>query len=73
MKIWVHKASKLWREGEIREYSGLEECVKTLLDTEDYGSFEPGVIVSKADDMKKDISGCEECEYDVMIYDTYIE
>ena len=73
MKIWVHKASKLCREGEIREYSGLEECVQTLLDTEDYGSFVPEVIVSKANDIKKYISGCEECEYDVMIYDTYIE
>ena len=73
MKVFVRKASDSWREGQVKEYENLQDCIDVLLETEDFGSFEPGVVVSKADDMTKDKSGCEDCEYEVMIYDTWIE
>ena len=73
MKIWVHKATDEWRKGQLKEYSDLKECIDKLLILENFGSFDPSVIVSKADDMTKEKSGCEDCEYDVMIYDTWIE
>ena len=73
MKVWVHSASDSWRDGKIREYSDLKDCIDTLLNTEDFGSFEPSIVVSKADDMTKEKSGCEDCEYEVMVYDTWIE
>jgi len=73
MKIWVHRARDSWREGQAKEYSDLKECIDILLGTEDFGSFEPSVIISKADDMTKELSGREDCDYDVMVYDTWIE
>ena len=73
MKVFVRRASDGWREGKIREYySDIGECIDALLNTEDFGSFDPSVIVSKADDMTKDKCG-EECDYEVIIYDTWIE
>lgn len=50
----------------------MQDCIDTLLENADFGSFEPGVIVEKADDMTKDKCG-EACEYEVTIYDTWIE
>ena len=73
MKVWVHKATGGWREGQLKEYADLKECIETLLGSENFGGFDPSVIISKADDMTKEKSGCEDCEYDVMIYDTWIE
>ena len=72
MKIFVRKASDSWREGSVREYADLQDCIDTLLATEDFGSFEPGVIVERADDMTRDKCG-EECVYKVTVYDTWIE
>lgn len=72
MKIWVRKARDSWREGKVKEYDNLQDCIDNLLDTEDFGGFEPGVIVARADDMTKDKSG-EECDYEVTIYDDYVE
>ena len=50
----------------------MQDCIDTLLETEDFGGFEPGVIVEKADDMTKDKCG-EDCEYEIIIYDTWVE
>ena len=72
MKVFVRKASDLWRKGQVKEYENLQDCIDTMLETEDFGKFNPGVIVEKADDMTKDESG-EACEYKVIIYDTWIE
>lgn len=72
MKVFIRKASDSWREGQVKEYENLQDCIDTLLETADFGSFEPGVIVEKADDMTKDKCG-EACEYEVTIYDTWIE
>ena len=72
MKVFVRKASDSWREGQVKEYENLQDCIDTLFETADFGSFEPGVIVEKADDMTKDRCG-EECEYEVTIYDTWVE
>ena len=72
MKVFVRKASDPWGEGQVKEYENLQDCIDTLLETADFGVFEPGVIVEKADDITKDKYG-EACEYEVMIYDTWIE
>lgn len=73
MKVFVRKASDPWRKkGQVKEYENLQDCIDTLLETADFGSLEPGVIVRKADDMTNDICG-EACEYEVTIYDTWIE
>lgn len=72
MKIFVRKASDSWREGTVKECDNFQDFIDNLLDTEDFGRFEPGVIVWKADDMTKYKCG-EACEYEVTIYDTWIE
>lgn len=72
MKVFISKASGSWGEGQVKEYENLQDCIDTLLETEDFGSFEPGVIVGKADDTTKDKCG-EACEYEVTIYDTWVE
>ena len=71
MKVFVTKASKWRRDGEVREYESLEECIKTLLKTEDFGKFAPEVIVSEPDDFLLD--NHKECDYEVEIYDTWRE
>ena len=72
MKIYVEKASKTWGEGKVKDYPNLQWCIADLFETEDFGGFVPAVIVSKGDDMTKDKCG-EECEYEVTIYDDYVE
>lgn len=71
MKIFVRKASGSWRKGKVTECENLQDCIDTLLETADFGGYEPGVIVQKADDMTKDICG-EMCEYVVTIYDDWV-
>ena len=72
MKIYVDKASDAWGKGKVKDYPDLQSCINELLETEDFGRFEPSIIVSKADDMTEDECG-EKCEYKVTIYDDYIE
>lgn len=72
MKIFVRKASGSWREGVVKECDNFQDFIDNLLNTEDFGSFEPGVIVERADDMTRDKCG-EKCDYEVTIYDDYIE
>lgn len=72
MKVFVRKASDWWRKGQVKEYENLQDCIDILLETADFGSFDPWVIVAKADDMTKEKCG-ETCEYEVIIYDTWIE
>ena len=72
MKIYISKASEPWGLGKVNEYSGLQECIETLLNNEKFGTFEPAVIVTKPCEMIMDRIG-EKAEYEVIIYDTYIE
>ena len=72
MKIYVSRASEPYGTGVAKDYESLGDCVETLLNTENFGTFEPGVIVTKADDMTEEKCG-EKCEYEVMIYDTWVE
>lgn len=73
MKVFVRRASDGWREWEVRTYySDIGECIDSLLINENFGRFDPSVIVSKADDMTTEKCG-EECDYEVIIYDTWIE
>lgn len=74
MKVFVRKASDcdLWREGQVKEYENLQDCIDTLLETADFRDFKPSLIVEKADDMTKNICG-KACEYEVTIYDSWIE
>lgn len=72
MKIYINKASDTWGKGKVKDYQDLQSCIADLFETEDFGGFEPTIIVSKADDMTKDKCG-EECDFEVTIYDDYIE
>ena len=72
MKVFIKKASDSWEKWQVKEYENLQDCIDTLIETEDFGGFEPEVIVGKADDMTKDKCGTE-CEYEITIYDTWIE
>lgn len=72
MKVFISKTSDSWGEGKVKEYSDLHECITELLETENFGRWEPAIIVSKADDMTTE--KCKEvCEYEIEIYDTYRE
>ena len=72
MKVYVSKTSDTWGKGKVKEYTDLHECITTLLETEDFGKFDPEIIVSKADDMTESKCG-EKCEYEIEIYDDYRE
>ena len=72
MKVYVTKTSDEWGTGKVQEYSDLHECITTLLETEDFGRWEPEIIVSKADDMTEEQCG-EKCEYEIELYDDYRE
>ena len=71
MKIYVTRTSGSYFAGEVREYSDLKECVDTLLDTEKYGKFEPGLVIYRArESFGANAAGCE---YEVEIYDDWRE
>lgn len=71
MKIYVTRTSGSYFAGEVREYSDLKECVDTLLDTEKYGKFEPGLVIYRArESFEANAAGCE---YEVEIYDDWRE
>lgn len=72
MKVFIRKASSSWRDGQVKEFENLQDCIDTVFETEGFGHFLPAVIVEKADDMTKEKCG-EACEYEVTIYDTWIE
>ena len=72
MKIFVHKASCTLDEGKVKEYTDLQSCVDEQLMTVDFQGWSPSVIVSKGDDTTKIKCG-ENCDYEVMIYDDYLE
>ena len=72
MKIYISRASDSWGKGKVNEYADLQDCISTLLDTETFGDFDAAVIVSRSDDMTMEKCGTE-TEYEVMIYDTWIE
>ena len=71
MKFFVTRSSERRKDGEVREYDNLDECIETLLNTEDFGSFEPGLIISRADDFYPE--KLKECDYEIEIYDTWRE
>ena len=71
MKFFVTRSSKWRKDGEVREYDNLDECIETLLNTEDFGSFEPELIISRPDDFYPEKS--KECDYEIEIYDTWRE
>ena len=71
MKVFVTRSSGWSSEGEIREYKDLDECVETLLKTEDFGNFEPGLVISRPDDLRPERE--KSCDYEVEIYDTWRE
>ncbi len=72
MKVFVTRASKWLPDGEVREYKDLNECVETLLSNEDFKGFAPGVIISRIDDIILP-ERAKSCDYEVEIYDSFIE
>lgn len=76
MKVFVTRSSGFISDGQAREYENLEECVNTLLEKENYGKFEPELVISKPATLTKlgFLPGMEkDCEYVVEIYDTWRE
>ena len=71
MKVFVTRSSKWTRDGEVREYENLETCIKTLLETEDYGKWKPQLVISTIDQLIPDFG--QDCEYEIEIYDTWRE
>jgi len=71
MKIFVTKSSEWRKDGEVKEYDNLKECIETLLNTEDFGEFEPGLIIKKPDDFYHEKT--KECDYEIEIYNTWRE
>ena len=71
MKVYVTRTSGSQFKGDVREYADLKECIDILLETEQFGKFEPGVILYKAGDMIPDYA--KECEYEVELYDDWRE
>ena len=71
MKVYVVRTSGSWFEGEVREYRDMKECIDEILEKEDFGKFEPGIIVYKTGDM--DPENARKCEYMVEIYDDWRE
>lgn len=71
MKVFVTKSSRWIPEGEVREYIDLDECIETLLSTEDFGKFAPEVIISRPDDYLPEKA--KSCDYEVEIYDSWRE
>ena len=72
MRVLITKTSSPWGEGEVKEFSDMKDCIETLFKTEDFGRFEPELVISKADDLTPEKGGVE-CEYEIEIYDDYRE
>ena len=70
MRFFVTRSSEWRSDGEIREYDNLEECIETILNTENFGMFAPELIISRPDDFLKK---SEKCDYEIEIYDTWRE
>ena len=73
MKIYITHTNTRFNEGEIRECESLDTCCASLIDTEDFGKFAPGLVVSKPDmdsPLEEKAKGCDWC---VEIYDDYRE
>lgn len=71
MKIFVTRSSEWRASGTVKEFEDLDSCINTLLETEDFGDYEPEVIVSKVSNPMFEKE--KECEYAVEIYDTWRE
>jgi len=71
MKVFVIRSSQWSEEGEVREYNDLDECITTLLETEDFGKFAPEIIVSKPDTLTPEKGRM--CDYEIELYDTWRE
>jgi len=62
-----------YKHNEVREYENLDNCVKTLLATEDFGDWFPkGIIISRPNEYGEEemASGCE---WVALVYNSYIE
>ena len=72
MKVYVERSSDPWGKGTVREYADLDECIETLLATEDFGKWYPEIIVSRPDDITVKKIG-EKVEYEIELYDSWRE
>jgi len=79
MKFYVEKASD-FRPGTVMEFQGLEECCNFLMDNCNWSDGEfrlPQLIISRPGDYKskKYIQpvGSKDCDYIVLVYDSWIE
>ena len=71
MKVYVNRSSNGFNDGNVREYDSLENCVETLLETEDFHGWSHELIIAKPDDITPDIG--KDCKYTVEIYDSWRE
>ena len=75
IKVYVIKTSQFTKKnGEIREYENLEECVNDLLKKENFGDFADDpleLVVSRPCAALSDVSGSS--DYIVEIYDDWRE
>ena len=72
MKVYVFRTSEFYgKNGEVREYKSLDDCVADLLTNEDFKGWSPELVVSRPDDITPDIG--KSCDYEVEIYDSWRE
>ena len=71
MKVYVYKTSDFTiGKGEVREYKSLDECIPTLLKTEDFDGRTPEIVISFPSDLPVH---AKDCEYEIEIYDDWRE
>ena len=72
MKAYVERARDCYGEGKVKEYPDLTSCIEEELKAGDFHGWKPSVIVSKGDVITKDKCG-EDCDWEITIYDDWIE
>ena len=73
MKVFVHKTSGMRGQGQILESENLETLCNLLLNFQDFGRFQPELVISKPDmDCPYDERE-KQCEWVIEIYDDYRE
>ena len=73
MKAFVHKTSGLRSQGEIMESESLETLCNSILDIQDFGEFDPEIVVSKPDKDYPYDEREKQCDWVIEIYDDYRE
>ena len=74
MKAFVHKTSDIRRSnGKIMESESLETLCNSIIDLQDFGCFQPKLVISKPDMVHTYDEREKQCDWVIEIYDDYRE